>query len=132
MNLTRNQWEHLLVWAITILPIEILLLIFPQYAWILFGLGGGTFIGGFIFRILKIYPGKSEPLIIDLLTGLLGLIASILFAPWELIGISKRFLLTVPPLVLLPHIVNIIADKTLEKSWVSSFTDKLINTIWQL
>ena len=126
MKLTRNQWMHLLGWVVVILLVQIALLIIPQYAPFIFGVGTGAFIIGFILRALSLYPGKSEPPILDLSSGLLGLIATILFLPKEVINIPVnipiRLSLFIPPVVLLPHIVYIITNKTVGRFWLSGFS----------
>jgi len=56
-----------------------------------------------------VYPGKYEPLTLDLLSGALALICGVgCFVAGKTDGIVRLFILLAPPFALVPHFVYII------------------------
>lgn len=117
LELSRNQRDHLVQWLIIILIVEVFLFFFPLLAWGVFLISGMAFLIGFVLRALGIYPGKYEPLILDLLSGVLALLGAVgcLAARTSALTISLRIL--TPPFAIVPHFVYIVGKKGLEPSW---------------
>lgn len=65
------------------------------------------FLGGFVLRLLNLYPGRPEPLILDLS----GIFIALVFAcAANILDLSSlRFLLIlISSLIILPHIIYIV------------------------
>ena len=109
LQLSRIQRNHLLKWLVIILAVEVLLFFFPFLAWKAFLTLGIAFWVGFLLRVLGVYPGKYEPLILDLLSGALALIGGVwCFVAGKTDVIVRLFILLAPPFALVPHFVYII------------------------
>ena len=108
-ELSRIQRNHLLKWLAIIVVVEAILFFFPFLAWKALLALGIAFWVGFLLRALGIYPGKYEPLILDLLSGALALICGVwCFVAGKTDGIVRLFILLAPPFALIPHFVYII------------------------
>jgi hypothetical protein len=112
--MNKNQAYHLLQWSIYILTIIIILLFIPaRYVWILLVLIGTAFTGAFILRFIKKYPGKGEPLHVDLLSGVISIL---LIIPYQFIEATFPILfikIMTPPLILIPHFAYILKNKNI-------------------
>jgi len=110
---TRNQKDHLVQWVIIIAIVELILLAFPVLACAMFLIGGAAFLVGFVLRMFNAYPGKDEPLLLDVLSGLLALaggVGCLLFNTSPLVVILR---LATPPVAVLPHFIYIICNSDL-------------------
>jgi len=109
----QGPWPYLRHWLALVLPVEILMFIFNRYLPIIYVGVALLFTGGFLLRLLKVYPGKPEPLILDL-SGIL--IAIIYGLTAQAVGLSPwRFLLIITSsAIILPHIFYILNTFKLE------------------
>ncbi len=110
----RNQVYHLLQWTIYIIIIIIVLFFIPvRYTWILLAVTGTAFTGAFILRVIKRYPGESEPSYIDLLTGI---VAFLMIIPYQFIeepDLVTFVRVMTPFIILLPHFVYILRNSSI-------------------
>ena len=105
--LTSRQWAYIKHWIILVVIAECIMLVFNKNLTACYLVIAALFLGGFCLRVLNLYPGKPEPLILDLP----GIIIALAFAYLaEILKISNlRFLLVfVSSLIILPHIIYII------------------------
>ncbi len=109
--MNRNQANHLMQWLIYIIFAIIVLIFIPvESAWIFLLAVGAAFIVAYILRLVKKYPGKEEPLYIDLLSGIISIFMII---PYQFItGTRIIFFLKIitPVIILIPHFVYIIKN----------------------
>lgn len=105
--LSDNQFRTLLMWFLCILAVEIIMLIFNKKLPLIYAVIGGVFLVGFLLRLLNIYPGKSEPVILDLLAFFIAFIMG--GAAYTLNNSPFRYLLIfISSLIVIPHIIYII------------------------
>ena len=108
--LTPNQRFHIIFWVVTIVIAESIMLLLNRYLSILYVIIVVLFFGGFALRVLHLYPGKKEPLILDFS----AVVISLLFAyAGEIFKMSPlRFLLILTSsLIILPHLIYIISKE---------------------
>jgi len=108
--LTKNQRSYIIHWLILLIIAEILMLIFNEYLSLIYLVIACLFLVGFCLRLLKFYPGKEEPLILDSSAVIIG----ILFAYISNIlkEINLRFILIfISSLIILPHLIYIVKKK---------------------
>lgn len=109
LKLSRIQRNHLLKWLIIIMIMEAFLLFFPPLAWKALLALGVAFLIGLLLRFLGVYPGKYEPLVLDLLSGALAIMCGIgCFAARNSPLAVGFFIILAPPFALIPHFVYII------------------------
>lgn len=107
---TKNQWSYIAHWIILVIIAEVLMLIFNRYLSSIYLIIACLFLVGFCLRLLKLYPGKEEPIILDSS----AVIISILFAYISNIlqQTNLRFILIfISSLIILPHLIYIINKK---------------------
>ncbi len=109
--MTANQRNHLLVWALLLVAGELVLLVLPGRAEVVFLVVAVAFCAGFALRLVGLYPGKPEPLLLDALSGCAAAVAALLAS-----RIPPPFLPLAPPAVTLPHLVYIIARRDIGPS----------------
>jgi len=117
LTLTQNQKSHLLQWLVMILILESLLILFPLLAWRIFLACGAAFLFGFVLRLLNVYPGKHEPLILDLLSGILAVVGAIGCLAAGTSYFLSALRIAVPPLSATPHIIYIMRNRDIAASW---------------
>jgi hypothetical protein len=113
LELTRNQKDHLIQWVIIIAIVELIVIAFPTFAWGIFFVGGIAFLAGFVLRAAHAYPGKDEPLLLDLFSGMLALaggVGCLLLNTPPLVVILR---IATPPVAVLPHFIYIICNREL-------------------
>ena len=102
--------RYLTHWLKILIIAEAIMLILNQHLPVIYLVIAGLFLGGFCLRVLKRYPGEPEPLMLDFLGVLIGLIYSLCAATLGMSG--WRFLLILTSsLIIMPHIVFIILKK---------------------
>jgi len=109
-DITPNQWRYFRFWLSSLLCAEGLLLIFNRMIFEVYLLLAGCFFVGFLLRVCRIYPGESEPLVLDssavCFSLLYALVArNIIDSPW-------RFLLILcSSVIIMPHLIYIYKEK---------------------
>ena len=106
----KTQWLYLRYWIILVVIAEAIMFIFNQDLDTIYLIIAWAFCIGLILRILKFYPGKREPFILDFL----GLIIGFIFAYMaRLLALSNfRFLLILfSSLIVMPHLIYIISNE---------------------
>ena len=100
--------QYILHW-ILLLSVAEFLIFFLSHLQILFLLliAGGFFVG-FLLRLLQVYPGRREPLFLDLFSCCLALLLSAL-ASW--LKPSNAVILVLLPVLVVPHIYHIITHR---------------------
>ena len=105
--LTSHQWAYIRQWVTLVIVAECIMLIYNRHLPTAYMIIAALFLGGFIPRIAHLYPGKPEPLILDLSAVLIALLFA--YASNKLGMSSMRFLLIlVSSLIIMPHIIYII------------------------
>jgi len=106
--LSKNQYSLFKFWFTVVVIAELLMLIMNKYLFLFYTGIAILFFGGFFLRALHLYPGKREPLILDLS----GMAIAFLYAYFaEILKFSNlRFLLIfASSLIILPHLFYIVA-----------------------
>jgi hypothetical protein len=70
------------------------------------------FLGGFCLRILKLYPGKQEPLILDASAVVISIILAYVSNVFRASNI-RFFLIFISSIIILPHLIYIIYKKNI-------------------
>lgn len=104
MNFSKRQKQTLKLWFTIILLAEVIFTIPWKFSIYLYVIGGALFLIGFILRLIDKYPGKAEPLILDVSSGLLCFCIFIV----SKITFNPIIIYTGPIIVLLPHIIYIL------------------------
>ena len=94
---------------------EVILLRTQFPAYLLFLLVGAGFLGGIVLRILKIYPGEDEPLLLDIVSFLLASLFSLLLtltSPTHSSYLIYKY--AFPPVLILPHLIYILTTPTIQ------------------
>ena len=107
---TDAQKSHIRFWLIAVAVAETLMLVFEKYLWFFYFAIALLFLGGFLLRVLKVYPGKEEPVVLDFL----GTVLALLFASaayFIVHGTVRIFLILTSSLIILPHLVYIVMNK---------------------
>ncbi len=110
LNMTPSQWPYYRLWLVVILVAETLMLIYNHQLFTIYLLIALAFTAGFLLRILKIYPGQPEPLILDLSAVLIGLLYAVLSVGLGQSG-WRFFLILTSSIILGPHFVFIARTK---------------------
>ena len=123
--MNKNQAYHLLQWSIYVLIIVIILLFIPaRYVWILLALIGAAFTGAFILRFIKKYPGKDEPLHVDLLSGVISILLIIPYQFMEGTFLIIFLKIITPLVILIPHFAYILKNKNIHPPGIVALTRK--------
>ncbi|MCM8768913.1 MAG: hypothetical protein NC911_04450 [Candidatus Omnitrophica bacterium] len=104
MRLSLNQKEHLLQWLGIFWPGEILVVYRPSLIRLFLRMAAIGFWAGWWLRLLRCYPGKTEPAWVDFFSGLISF--SLQICHLESRKKGALFL----PLVLLPHVIYILSQ----------------------
>ncbi|MCM8763555.1 MAG: hypothetical protein NC927_00480 [Candidatus Omnitrophica bacterium] len=108
--LTRRQRSFLRFWISTIIISKGILFLLNRYLILLYAIISFLFFLGFSLRILNLYPGEKEPLILDGLAVLIGIL--FVFLAGVFASTKLRFLLiALSFFIVLPHLVYIVKDK---------------------
>jgi hypothetical protein len=124
-KLNKNQIVHFLLWLIFIFFIELLLFLLPVREWIILVITGTAFIAAFILRLSKHYPGKEEPLIVDLLSGLIGFIMILPFIFADNFIVKLMLKAISPFFILIPHFIYIARNKKIHPPIMVNIIKKL-------
>jgi len=109
-DIKASQWRYYRHWLALSIVTEITMLIFNGFLTEIYILISILFLGGFILRLLQLYPGEREPLYLDLsavvIAGLFSFFAGLLIGSgWCF------FLIPLSTLILLPHLMYISKEK---------------------
>ena len=108
--LKKNQWKSIRKWIIAVLIVEILMLFLNRYLPVLYLTVSILFLGGLCLRLLRIYPGKAEPLILDASAALIALAYAGVSVALETANL--RFLLVLTSsVIILPHLAYIFSGR---------------------
>ncbi len=111
--LTPGQWRYVKFWIIVILLAEMLMLFLNERLPFLYCLIAAAFSCSLILRVIRVYPGKEEPLILDasaagiaLLWGFMARVAD--GSGW------RFFLIFTSSMIILPHLIYIAGKRDIE------------------
>jgi len=104
----RHQKLYFYYWIILLGWGELALFVFARRQSLILILISAGFFVGFILRLLRLYPGKREPLVVDLSTCLLALLLSTYITGFNPPNAIALILL---PFITIPHIFYIISRK---------------------
>ncbi len=105
--LTETQWGYVKHWIALVVIGEALMLGFNNYLFKSYLIVAGLFLIGFGLRLSNLYPGKPEPLILDLSAVVLALVWACIARIFGLASIRFVLIFT-SSVVILPHIVYIV------------------------
>jgi fatty acid desaturase len=117
IKLTPNQIDHLIQWLIQILLVILILFFVPIPSWIIFILISSGFLVAVILRSFNFYPGKDEPLKVDISSALIAFFTAVIsffLVKYPLFLIISKLL--IPFVILIPHFIYIISNKKLGPS----------------
>ena len=108
--LTKNQKGYIKHWTVIIFIAICLLFASRGYLSIAYSIAAALFFIGLSLRLLNLYPGKREPLILDLSAVL---IAALLVVISDKAGgsVNIAILISMSPVIILPHIFYIVLKK---------------------
>ena len=110
LGISPTQWPYIRFWVSAIFVTEGIMLMFNTYLPELFALIVFLFLVGFLLRVLHLYPGQWEPLILDASAVGMALLYTCLaslceHSPW-------RFLLILTTsVIIVPHFIYIFFHK---------------------
>jgi hypothetical protein len=112
VEFSHRQTALLKYWFVLVLFAEILMLILNTKLLVIYYIIALLFFGGFILRLLHLYPGKPEPLILDASAVILSLLFA--YLSYSLGHSLFRFgLIFLSSLIILPHLIFIIKSPDL-------------------
>ena len=110
LNIKVSQWQYYRHWLILVFITEVLMLVFNGFLAEIYILIAVLFLGGFVLRLLRLYPGEAEPLYLDLSAVVLAGLFSFLAALW--LDSNLRFMLILcSSVIIVPHFVFIAQNK---------------------
>lgn len=111
--LTSRQWRYIRFWIIAIFLAEILMLLLNEHLPFTYYLIAAAFSCGLIFRVIRVYPGKDEPLILDASAAGIALFWGFMARVAD--GSGWRFLLILTSsMIILPHLMYIVGKRDIE------------------
>src|SRR3989344_2454868 len=113
MLFSKTQKRYIFHWIRWIIIGEFFILVAGIYAGVIFLLAGISFFVAFILRIIKKYPGNSEPLILDISSGTLAIISAIIYYYTAGVLVLQVVKIILPFIIIMPHFVYIIMNKDL-------------------
>lgn len=105
---TENQWRYIKLWLVTIILAEAAMFVLNEHLPAIYLAISAVFFVGVTLRVLGLYPGSKEPLVLDASAVLIALIMSCIA---KLLGSSGwRFLLILTSsVIVMPHLLYIIS-----------------------
>ncbi len=106
---SERQFPYIRHWMILTAAAEAVMLAGHRYLYWIYVLIAVLFAGGFFLRVLKIYPGAEEPLVLDASAVVIALLFAraayaLEFSPW-------RFaLIFVSSLIIMPHVFYVVRE----------------------
>ncbi|MFZ5800927.1 MAG: hypothetical protein ACOY3D_06100 [Candidatus Omnitrophota bacterium] len=104
-RLTRLKKEYILEWVILLVAVEFLIFILPRYQALFLVLVAAGFFAAFLLRIFQAYPGRREPLVLDIASCSLALL---LCAIATALKPHNSLILIFLPVIAVPHILYIV------------------------
>lgn len=86
------------------------MLLLNRYLFLIYLIIAALFFGGFCLRIVKLYPGKAEPLILDSSAVVLGIAFACISNALKASGV-RFILIFTSSLIIAPHLVYILRKK---------------------
>ena len=109
-DIPQSQWRYLRHWLILLLIVEASMFIFNKKLFEIYSVIGVLFLGGFLLRCFKVYPGEKEPLELDLSGFCLALFYALLARFLGASGLRFVLILT-SSAIIIPHFLFIIKEK---------------------
>ncbi|UCC94871.1 MAG: hypothetical protein JSW40_08675 [Candidatus Omnitrophota bacterium] len=107
---TQNQKSLIIFWVIVVIIAESIMFVLNKHLAILYLAVACLFLAGFILRVLNIYPGKKEPLILDFSAMVIALLFAYVSQIFELSN-GRFILIAISSLIIFPHLVYIRSNK---------------------
>src|SRR3989338_3631161 len=103
-DIKASQWRYYRRWLALSLAAEFLMLVLNGFLAEMYILISVLFLGGFVLRLLQLYPGEREPLYLDLsaviIAGLFSFLAGLLIGSgWRSLLIGGSSLIILPRLI---------------------------------
>jgi len=113
-GVTKSQWRYYRFWLIALLLAEGTMLCANKHLFEIYLVIALLFLCGFILRVLRLYPGESEPLILDCSAVVLAL--GYAFLGFAIKDSIWRFLLILcSSTIIMPHLIFIAKENVLDK-----------------
>ncbi|MFC1704558.1 hypothetical protein ACFL1E_07265 [Candidatus Omnitrophota bacterium] len=109
-SLTQRQWSLLVHWLILVLVVEGIMLVLSRSLSFIYLIVACLFLAGFILRVAHLYPGKEEPLILDISAVVFALMFAYVASMLSLSNMRFALIFS-SSLIILPHIVYILGSK---------------------
>lgn len=104
---SRTQWGYIKYWLVIVVISESAMFVFNQHLPLIYMSISCLFLGGFVLRVFKMYPGKDEPLILDASAVFISLVFA--YTARVMTFSAARFVLIFfSSLTIMPHIGYII------------------------
>ena len=108
---SHNPWRYYRLWLTAVIVAETVMLIRYHDLVLIYLLIAALFLGGWGLRMLKLYPGQPEPLILDF-SGAALAAGFALLAAW-LDQSGWRFVLILcSSTIIIPHLIYIYREKS--------------------
>jgi len=112
--ITSIQWRYIKKWIIAIVAAEVIMLVLNGFLPMLYVTVAVLFFAGFILRVLRIYPGEDEPLVLDASAVIIALLLAY-FAAGQRYSAWRFLLIFFSSVIIVPHLVYIVTDKKFQE-----------------
>ncbi len=109
-GIKESQWRYYRFWLIITVICEIMMVLYHRHLTEIYFLIAILFLAGFLLRTLKLYPGESEPLILDFSAFLIALGFACL-VKFMNDSILKFLLIFCSSAIIVPHFIYIAREK---------------------
>jgi len=109
-DIKESQRPYVRHWLIILLMAETFMLIFNHFLYEIYLVIAFLFFCGFLLRMLKLYPGQSEPLILDFSAVVISL-GYAWIAQWVGLSLWRFLLIFCSSAIIMPHFVFILREK---------------------
>jgi len=109
---TRTKKSLIIYWVTLVIIAEIIMLFLNRYLSVIYLIIAGMFLIGFLLRILRLYPGKYEPLILDFSAILISFLFAYIAEVFRLSN-GRFVVILFSSLIILPHLAYIISNKNI-------------------
>ena len=106
----KEKYRLIAFWAVMTLAAEAVMVLFRSRLFLIYIIIAALFLGGFTLRVLHLYPGKKEPLILDS-SALVLAFGFALTSYFFKAAHTRLFLISISSLIIIPHLIYILAVK---------------------
>lgn len=111
--LKSTQQAYINFWVIVVIIAEAMMILLNNYLFVIYLVIASLFFIGFLLRLLRLYPGKEEPLLLDSSAVAIALLFAYASGFFKFSGI-RFILILISSLIIVPHIVYIVSNENIE------------------